>query len=53
MYLPVPGFESTSSEFLDKCATTLGHSGRLPSPGEEQGREEGEIRGVKALSYML
>ena len=21
MYLPVPGFEPTSSEFLDKCAT--------------------------------
>ena len=21
MYLPVPGFEATSSEFLDKCVT--------------------------------
>ena len=28
MYLPVPGFEPTSSEFLDKCLPAIGHSGR-------------------------
>ena len=26
MYLPVPGFEPTSSEYLDKCATCILHS---------------------------